>query len=98
MSDLISRREALQMHFSEGLQVDHVLYVPYREVTRHLKELPSVHKKPKTVAPHMIYKNCHSYWCECGWHLGRKGSVNYCSECGGKVNWDAGFYKPQSCD
>ena len=44
--------------------------------------------QPKEVIPHRNYKYLSDYWCECGWHLGKKGEVKYCSECGRKVNWD----------
>lgn len=40
------------------------------------------------VIPHRNYKYFSDYWCECGWHLGKKGDVNYCSNCGRKVNWE----------
>ncbi len=51
-----------------------------------LKQLPSA--QPEEVIPHRNYKYLSDYWCECGWHLGKKGEVNYCSDCGRKVNWD----------
>ena len=44
--------------------------------------------QPEEVIPHRNYKYLSDYWCECGWHLGKKGEVKYCSECGRKVNWD----------
>lgn len=42
----------------------------------------------KTVIPHRNYKYLSDYWCECGWHLGKKGSVKYCSDCGRRIDWD----------
>ena len=51
-----------------------------------LKKLPSA--QPEEVIPHRNYKYLSDYWCECGWHLGKKGDVKYCAECGRKVNWD----------
>jgi hypothetical protein len=51
-----------------------------------LRKLPSAY--PEEVIPHRNYKYLSDYWCECGWHLGKKGEVKYCSECGRKVNWD----------
>ena len=50
-----------------------------------IKALPSAQPE---VIPHRNYKYLSDYWCECGWHLGKKGEVKYCSECGRKVNWD----------
>ena len=44
--------------------------------------------QPEEVIPHRNYKYLSDYWCECGWHLGKKGEVKYCAECGKKVNWD----------
>ena len=51
-----------------------------------LLNLPSA--QSEEVIPHRNYKYLSDYWCECGWHLGKKGEVKYCSECGRKVNWD----------
>ena len=48
--------------------------------------LPSA--QPEEVIPHRNYKYLSDYWCECGWHLGKKGEVKYCAECGRKVNWN----------
>ena len=42
----------------------------------------------REVIPHRNYKYLSDYWCECGWHLGKKYEVKYCSDCGRKVNWD----------
>lgn len=44
--------------------------------------------QPEEVIPHRNYKYLPDYWCECGWHLGKRGDVKYCAECGRKVNWD----------
>ena len=52
----------------------------------YVEQLPSA--QPEEVIPHRNYKYLSDYWCECGWHLGKKGNVKYCSECGRKVNWD----------
>ena len=42
MDDLISRKRALEeMTFSCGIEQDGVLYVPLRDVNKHLKNLPS---------------------------------------------------------
>lgn len=41
--DLIDRKRALEeMTFSGGIEQDGVLYVPLRDVNKHLKNLPSV--------------------------------------------------------
>ena len=51
-----------------------------------LVNLPS--SQPEEVIPHRNYKYLSDYWCACGWHLGKKGEVKYCADCGRKVNWD----------
>lgn len=50
--------------------------------------LPSAQPEPREVAPHRNYRYLSDYWCECGWHLGKKGDVKYCPDCGRKVKWD----------
>ena len=44
--------------------------------------------QPEEVVPHKNYKYLSDYWCECGWHLGKKGDVKYCPDCGRKVKWN----------
>ena len=44
--------------------------------------------EPEEVIQHRNYKYLSDYWCECGWHLGKKDEVKYCPECGRKVNWN----------
>ena len=51
-----------------------------------IKALPSA--QSEEVTPHRNYKYLSDYWCECGNHLGKKGSVTFCSDCGRKVKWD----------
>ena len=47
MNDLISRKSALEgMSFSNGLEVDGILYVPLRDVRKHLRNLQSI--QPET--------------------------------------------------
>jgi hypothetical protein len=58
----------------------------YADCIQTLKDLPSA--QPEEVIPHRNYKYLSDYWCECGWHLGKKGDVKYCAECGRKVNWN----------
>lgn len=51
-----------------------------------IEDLPSA--QSEEVTPHRNYKYLSDYWCECGNHLGKKGSVTFCSDCGRKVKWD----------
>lgn len=90
MSDLISRQAAI-----DALQDRYKLYswddggaqkAEIGAIIREIYDMPSA--QPEEVIPHRNYKYFSDYWCECGWHLGKKGEVKYCSECGRKVNWD----------
>ena len=87
MDDLIYRQKAIATAhrvFDLGDTTDlndlHYLMVEALEV------LPPA--KPEEVIPHRNYKYFSDYWCKCGWHLGKKGDVKYCAECGRKVKWD----------
>ena len=40
--DCIDRHKAINIRFSEGFDHDGILYVPWKDVEAHLKELPSV--------------------------------------------------------
>ena len=40
--DCIDRHKAINIRFSEGFDHDGILYVPWKDVKAHLKELPSV--------------------------------------------------------
>ena len=83
MDDLIRRADAIEV-------ADAVWSVTgdknVAKVWDQLRDLPSA--QPEEVIPHRNYKYLSDYWCECGCHLGKKGEVKYCSECGRKVNWD----------
>jgi hypothetical protein len=93
MDDLISREEAIKRatadhDFYRGatLPTDKARRDELLNVMCWLNELLSA--QPEEVIPHRNYNYLSDYWCECGWHLGKKGEVKYCSECGRKVNWD----------
>ena len=82
MSDLIKREDVMALWEK---------YHPYIAVKaidfgNALKEIPCA--QPKEVTPYRNYKYLSDYWCECGWHLGKKGEVKYCAGCGRKVNWN----------
>ena len=42
----------------------------------------------KEAIPHRNYQYLSDYWCECGWHLGKKGDVKFCANCGKRIKWD----------
>lgn len=45
-------------------------------------------EQTKEAIPHRNYQYLSDYWCECGWHLGKKGDVKFCSDCGKRIKWD----------
>ena len=85
MNDLISRQRAVDaissMFAPTPTQKDMV-----EDCLEIIDNLPSV--QPEEAIPHRNYKYLSDYWCACGWHLGKKGAVKYCADCGRKVNWD----------
>ena len=45
-------------------------------------------EQTKEAIPHRNYQYLSDYWCECGWHLGKKGDVKFCADCGKRIKWD----------
>ena len=45
-------------------------------------------EQTKEAIPHRNYQYLSDYWCECGWHLGKKGDVKFCADCGRRIKWD----------
>jgi hypothetical protein len=45
-------------------------------------------EQTKEAIPHRNYQYLSDYWCECGWHLGKKGDVKFCADCGIRIKWD----------
>lgn len=91
MNDLIDRQAAIEALIAEGRNVDsHYLeserIIHESDAVEVISLLPSA--RNEEVIPHRNYKYLSDYWCECGWHLGKKGEVKYCAECGRRVNWD----------
>lgn len=80
MDDTISRQAAIDSIMEEPSEARYPVF--YAEKIR---QLPSARSE---VTPHRNYQYLSDYWCECGWHLGKKGDVNYCPNCGKKVKWD----------
>ena len=82
MDELISRQDAIDainaLHDKPNAWLDCAVDA--------VMALPT--EQPEEVIPHRNYKFLSDYWCECGWHLGKKGDVKYCADCGRKVNWD----------
>ena len=89
MSDLISRAEAIEAIKSrqteQWIESDIDYNNGLESALCDIKALQSA--EPEGVIPHRNYKYLSDYWCECGWHLGKKGEVKYCARCGRRVNW-----------
>lgn len=64
----------------------HSTHVQHLALQEALNKVPTA--QPEEVIPHRNYKYLSDYWCECGWHLGKRGNVKYCPDCGRKVKWD----------
>lgn len=45
-------------------------------------------RKERYVKPHKNYDGLSKYWCECGWFLGEMNGINYCPNCGGRIDWN----------
>ena len=88
MDDLISR-QALMKEFSDFVRAsnnsDFEPIPTWNDAVSLVGSMPSA--QPEEVIPHRNYQYLSDYWCECGWHLGKKESVKYCAECGKKVKW-----------
>lgn len=80
--DLISRQAALEIKVSDGYNVDGILYVPFKDVYKHLKTISSVHPEQKT--GRWIDMDDHVMCSCCGaTHYG--ADKNYCPNCGAKM-------------
>ena len=85
--DCVSRQAAISnikngFHWEtvNGIMAQAVL----KQVIHDIEIMPSA--QPVEVTPHRNYKYLSDYWCECGNHLGKKGTATFCSDCGRKVN------------
>ena len=58
MNDLIDRQAALNMKFSEGYNNDGVIFVPLRDVTEWIKNLPTVQPKHNAEVSKMEIVHC----------------------------------------
>ena len=88
MADSISRQAAIDAVSHMCSEDENGITVSRANVNSMLQYLPSVQSEPREVVPHRNYQYLSDYWCECGWHLGKKGDVKYCPDCGRKVIWD----------
>ena len=64
--------------------------VPKEILDAHRLAISALEKQEQTkeAIPHRNYQYLSDYWCECGWHLGKKGDVKFCSDCGKRIKWD----------
>lgn len=88
MDDYIKRADALKMKFHDGINDDGQLYVPYRDVEKHLRQLPAAD----------VRENIHGNWvgiddfpyeefeCDrCGYIIevaSGASFANFCPNCG----------------
>ena len=63
-------------------------YIRYIHVGTLMDILCLLKEQKAVVIPHRNYQYLSDYWCKCGWHLGKKGDVKFCPECGKLVKWD----------
>ena len=63
-------------------------YDEYRQAGEMAIEALKKQEQTKEVIPHRNYQYLSDYWCECGWHLGKKGDVKFCADCGRRIKWD----------
>jgi len=77
--DAVFPVDPMKSEYAQGIACGAALAKTYVE------QLPSAQPE---VIPHMNYKYLSDYWCECGWHLGKRGDMKYCPDCGRKVKWD----------
>ena len=59
----------------------------YKAITVAISALEK-QEQTKEAIPHRNYQYLSDYWCECGWHLGKKGDVKFCADCGRRIKWD----------
>lgn len=88
--------DPIKLHFDHELTEDEIKNLKKKIADSPIVIMPSAQPEvvimpsaqPEEVIPHRIYENWSHYWCDCGWHLGKKGEVKYCPDCGRKVKWD----------
>lgn len=92
MTDREKVIKGLERHANNNCEYDQETECPYwgdSHCSSHLcSDALALLKAQEPVVPHRNYQYLSDYWCECGWHLGRGGSVKYCPECGRAVKWD----------
>ena len=59
----------------------------YKAITVAISAL-EMQEQTKEAIPYRNYQYLSDYWCECGWHLGKKGDVKFCADCGRRIKWD----------
>lgn len=98
MAEYIERGKAIAMKFTDGIDEDGVIYVPWRDVVAHLKSLPAA-DVVENVRGKWKYESCAvslvpvamtAKCSKCGIKRNRLvGDVwNYCSNCGADMRGD----------
>ena len=101
MSEYIKREDALDMHFSVGLQDDSILYVRYAEVKDNIKHIPTADVVKVKHAYDMDEYTSLFECSNCGWMcddtycgnpcVGNTVTYNYCPNCGAKIDYKIGY-------
>ncbi len=63
-------------------------YYPYVCDRKRLCEDAIALLKEQEVIPHKNYAALDLWWCGCGWCIGKRGTFNYCPNCGKAVKWE----------
>ena len=87
--DCVERQAAMKIRFSSGFDHDGILFVPYRDVEKHLKKLPSVQPRKGKWTGHFdgnewywYCSSCKEQWYEEDLWMGGNSFPNFCPNCG----------------
>lgn len=77
-------------HFTAEILNTHSASEALEEIRAHeqAQKEKEEQEKAKEAIPHRNYQYLSDYWCECGWHLGKRGDVKFCANCGRRIKWD----------
>ena len=80
--DCVERQAAMKIRFSSGFDHDGILFIPYRDVEEHLKNLSSVQPQTSTISIGRT-KGGTTMWYECD-ACGEPIDIkdNFCRNCG----------------
>lgn len=86
MPDYIERGKAIAMRFGDGIEEDGVIYVPWKDVTAHLKKLPAADVRGNVRG---VWKKVSDkypkYCCTVCNHLYNNSEYKFCPNCGAQM-------------